>query len=222
MEKKRTTTAIIFFCIAVFFIFWNKKNSDNQQFVNDNGMIFGTFYSIQYQNDGRKSLKTKIEQILESVNNSLSMFNDSSVISKINRNEYVKTDSLFEKVFFKAQEISQKTNGAFDITIAPLVNLWGFGFKNSEAVTGEMINYALQSVGYQSVKLENNQLIKQNLQTTLDASAIAKGFACDLAARFLKSKGIQNFCIEIGGEIVVSGKNPQNELWKIGINKPIE
>jgi thiamine biosynthesis lipoprotein len=222
MYNKRNITAIFFFCIALFFIFWNKKNTDNKPFVNDKGMIFGTFYSITCQTENGKSFNSEIKEILESVNCSLSMFNDSSIISKINRNEDVETDSLFEKVFLKAQEISQKTNGAFDITVAPLVNLWGFGLKNCENVNEEAINSALQFVGYQSIKLENRRIVKQNLQTMLDASAIAKGFACDLAADFLKKRGIKNFCVEIGGEVVVAGKNPSGEEWKIGINKPID
>jgi thiamine biosynthesis lipoprotein len=219
-SKKRIFTALIFFLIALIFLLWNKKNIYNQQFVQDKGKIFGTYYNITYKNE--KSLKIEIDSVLNCVNNSLSIFNEASVISKINRNEHTKTDTFFEKVFFKAQEVSKNTNGAFDITIAPLVNLWGFGFKNCENVSDTTINSVLQYVGYQSVKLDKHKLIKQNRQTMLDASAIAKGFGCDLIAEFLKKRRIKNFCVEIGGEIVVSGKNSDGEKWRIGINKPIE
>ncbi|MDR1543052.1 MAG: FAD:protein FMN transferase [Prevotellaceae bacterium] len=219
MDKKRILTAVIFFVIALGFILWQRESPE---FVKDEGAVFGTFYSITCKSPDGKSLQKEIEEVLQSVNASLSMFNDSSTISKINRNEDVETDEIFEKVFFFAQKISQKTDGAFDITVAPLVNLWGFGLKNRENVTAEMIDSARQFVGYQNVILENHKLIKSNPNVMLDAGAIAKGFACDLVADFLKKRKIKDFCIEIGGEIVVSGKNPKNKLWNIGINKPIE
>jgi len=119
-------------------------------------------------------------------------------------------------------EISRETQGAFDITIAPLANAWGFGFKKGTFPDSVMIDSLLQITGYDKVKLENEKIIKQDPRIMLSCSAVAKGYSVDVVARLLDRKGIKNYMIDIGGEVVVKGFNPKNDRWRIGINKPID
>lgn len=186
----------------------------------DQGIVFGTMYKITYQS--KDNLKAEIENELQKVDNSLSTFNKQSVITRINNNQDNSTDSMFVHVFRLAKAISKETHGAFDITVAPLVNVWGFGFKNADNVDSLTIDSIRPFVGFDKVELVDGKIIKKDPRTMLDCSAIAKGFGVDCVAHLLDSKGIPNYMIDIGGEIVVKGKNSQQEAWRIGINKPID
>lgn len=192
----------------------------NIPFQREEGAIFGTFYHVTYQCDS--SLQKEIEAELRKVDVSLSPFNKESVISRINRNEEVTPDSMFVHVFQLAKTISEHTYGAFDITVAPLVNAWGFGFKNGQDLTPAQIDSILSFVGFEKVALENGKIVKQDPRVILDCSAIAKGYGSDAVARLFDCKGIRNYMIEIGGEIVVKGLSPKEQKWKVGINKPID
>lgn len=186
------------------------------------GSIFGTIYHITYEAD--RDLQPDMVEALMRVDNSLSMFNDSSVISRINRGEDVDLSKqrMFVEVFQLAQTISKETNGAFDITVAPLVNAWGFGFKNDTKPSSAAIDSLRQFIGYQNVNIVNQQVQKTDPRTMLDCSAIAKGYGTDVVARLLRSKDVSNFMIEIGGEVVVAGKNDRGGPWRIGVTKPTE
>jgi thiamine biosynthesis lipoprotein len=184
------------------------------------GLVFGTEYHITYQCN--EDLQPEIEAELKKVDNSLSTFNKESVISKINRNEDIAVNEMFEQVFNRAQYVSKETDGAFDITVAPLVNLWGFGFKTGENPSKQKIDSLMQFVGYQSVSLNNKKVKKVHPNTMLDAAAIAKGYACDVVAQFLRNKGIQHFMVEIGGEVITCGNSPKRIPWKIGVTKPVD
>ncbi len=189
-------------------------------FRTDQGLVFGTVYKVTYQSDDE--LKEEIEAELKKVDNSLSPFNKESIITRINQNMEVEPDSFFVHVFHLAQRISEETGGAFDITVAPLVNAWGFGFKESTGVDKQTIDSLRNFIGYQKIVLENGRIVKEDPRLMLDCSAIAKGFGVDAVARLLEKKGIQNYMVDIGGEVVVHGKNPHMNNWQIGINKPIE
>ena len=187
----------------------------------DSGMIFGTLYNITYQHP--TSLKNDIEQLLQRFDGSLSPFNDTATITRINQNEPVQADTFFCNVFRRSIEISQETDGAFDITVAPLVNAWGFGFKQGSFPDSAMIDSILQFTGYQKVTLSDDGFVtKQDPRLMLTCSAVAKGYAVDVVAQLLASKGIANYMVEIGGEVVVHGVNSQHNRWRIGINKPID
>lgn len=189
-------------------------------FQQEEGAVFGTFYHVTYQYP--TSLHKEIKAELEKVDASLSTFNKNSVISRINRNEDVLPDSMFLHVFRLAEKISKRTNGAFDITVAPLVNAWGFGFKNQKDITDGQIDSLRSLVGFEKVKLENGKVIKEDARIILDCSAIAKGYGSDAVARLLDRHGIKNYMIEIGGEIVVKGLSPKDRKWKVGISKPVD
>ena len=184
------------------------------------GMVFGTIYKITYQS--KENLKPEIEAALQKVDNSLSPFNKQSVITHVNNNENMEVDSLFTQVFQLSKEISEETHGAFDITVAPLVNAWGFGFKNATNVTDAVIDSLQEFVGIDKIDLVNGRIVKKDPRVILDCSAIAKGYGVDCVARLLDSKGVKNYMIDIGGELVMKGKNPKMETWRIGINKPID
>ena len=167
-------------------------------------------------------MKKEIEGELKKVDQSLSMFNEQSVISKINTGKSTATDALFDEVFQMAQQVSTETDGAFDITVAPLVNLWGFGFKQGTMPTKENVDSILHFIGYQSVILKNGHIKKNDPRTTLDCSAIAKGYGCDRVARYLQAEGVTNYMVEIGGEVVTRGNSPKRVPWKIGVTKPTD
>lgn len=186
----------------------------------DEGFIFGTTYKITYQSP--RNMKKEIEGELKKVDQSLSMFNEQSVISKINTGKSTATDALFDEVFQMAQQVSTETDGAFDITVAPLVNLWGFGFKQGTMPTKENVDSILHFIGYQSVILKNGHIKKNDPRTTLDCSAIAKGYGCDRVARYLQAQGVTNYMVEIGGEVVTRGNSPKRVPWKIGVTKPTD
>jgi len=184
------------------------------------GSVFHTFYHITYQ--GEKNYMHEIDSLFKGFDGSMSMFNDTSIISRMNRNEEVVADHYFKEIFRKANYVSHKTDGAFDITVAPLVNLWGFGFKNSDKVTKHSVDSILKFVGYQTVTLdEEGYLHKQDPRTILDASSIAKGYMSDVVADFLKAQGINNYMVEIGGEIALNGVNSKGNAWTVGISKPV-
>ena len=196
------------------------RNKEQRQipFQVEEGAIFGTVYHMKYQY--ANSLQKEILQCLHSVDSSLSMFNKQSTVSKINTGEDLHTDDMLEMVFQQATAISEATGGAFDVTVAPLVNAWGFGFKHGQWPDSTAVDSLLQLVGWQKVSIRNHMVEKADPRIVLDFSAIAKGLGVDQVASLLRSYGIENFMIEIGGEIVSHGRNPKGEPWRIGINKP--
>ncbi len=189
------------------------------QYHRNEGEIFGTFYHITYQY--HHDLQDSIQATLQQVDGSLSPFNKSSIITAINNGTSDATDEMFRDVFLLAKQIAAETQGAFDITVAPLVNAWGFGFKNKENVTDTLIARLLSHVGIEKVTLEDNRIVKSDSAVMLDCSAIAKGYGVDAVGRMLESKHIKNYMVEIGGEVRLRGHNPQGSTWNIGIIKPI-
>ncbi len=198
-----------------------RRHQTLEPFQNDSGMVFGTLYKLTYQHP--ENLKAEVEEALARFDGSLSPFNDTATISRINRGEEVLPDSFFLKVFRRSQEISALTQGAFDITVAPLVNAWGFGFKKGRFPDSLMIDSLREFVGWQKVSLDaSGRVEKQDPRLMLDCSAIAKGYAVDVVADLLQRHGVRNLMVDIGGEVVVRGQNPKGQPWHIGINRPVE
>lgn len=210
---------LVILTLAAIYILRTKSFSQ-VPFQSEEGAIFGTVYHVKYQYSS--SLETEILDRLHAVDSSLSMFNKQSTVSRINAGENMATDSLLEMVFHISEAISEATDGAFDITVAPLVNAWGFGFKHDQWPDSATVDSLRQFVGWHKVSLDSHQVQKQDPRIVLDFSAVAKGFGVDQVASLFRSRGIENFMVEIGGEIVSSGQNPHGEPWRIGINKPDE
>ena len=149
------------------------------------------------------------------------MFNPNSTLVRLNSGETNRVDSLFCVVFNLAKEVARETNGAFDPTVAPAVNAWGFGPKRRQQLTQSVLDSIAQLVDYHKVQLQGDTLLSRaNERINLDFGAIAKGLGVDHVAAALRQHGVKNFMIEIGGEVVVSGTNAKGELWRIGIQKP--
>ena len=217
---KRIKLALPLVVIAIIIAIAVMMGHKDEPYQRNSGFIFGTSYNITYQ--CAEDHKADIEMALAEVDASLSPFNDSSVITHVNRNEDVVLDRLFLDVFRLAQKINEDTDGAFDITVAPLVNAWGFGFKNGVNPDEKAIDSLRQVVGFQKVRLEDGKIIKADPRVMLDCSAIAKGYGVDVVANLLRKIGIKNFMVEIGGEVVTSGVNPDRHPWRIGVTKPTD
>ena len=172
-------------------------------FQKNSNLVFGTIYNITYQY--ADDLQSEIEAELQKVDGEFSMFNPQSTVARINGGDStVERSAMFREIFELAQTVNKETNGAFDIHVAPLVNAWGFGFKHDQLPTPQQVDSLLK------------------IRDQMDFSAIAKGYGCDVVARLLRSHGIENFMVEIGGEVVLSGHNDKGQPWHIGVNKPVE
>ena len=217
---KSSIFRIVFLLFLIVGSIYIIRQQNTMPYQHNTGQIFGTTYHITYQSD--KDLHREILQRLQLVDQTFSTFNDESIISKINRNEPVKLNQMFIEVFDLAKTVSKDTHGAFDITVAPLVNVWGFGFKSGTPPTKAVIDSLRQLTGYEKVKLIGSKVRKQDPRIMLDCSAIAKGYGSDVVAQYLRSRDVENFMIEIGGEIVVQGNSDKRLPWKIGVTKPTD
>lgn len=217
---KSSIFRIVFLLFLIVGSIYIIRQQNTMPYQHNTGQIFGTTYHITYQSD--KDLHREILQRLQLVDQTFSTFNDESIISKINRNEPVKLNQMFIEVFDLAKTVSKDTHGAFDITVAPLVNVWGFGFKSGTPPTKAVIDSLRLLTGYEKVKLIGSKVRKQDPRIMLDCSAIAKGYGSDVVAQYLRSRDVENFMIEIGGEIVVQGNSDKRLPWKIGVTKPTD
>ena len=188
------------------------------------GITQGTFYQITYQSPGGVDYKNEINRLLYDFSASLSTYIQTSLISRINQNDTTAViDDYFRTVFNKAAEVSRASDGVFDITIAPIVNLWGFGFTGDQPdMNPQKIDSLLQYVGMDKVRIAGDKVIKDFPGVMLNMNAIAKGYSADVIADFLKSKGSRNYMINIGGEIVARGVNKDGVVWRIQVDKPTD
>jgi len=193
------------------------------QVIRSDGYAQGTTYSIQYYDNQNRNFDNEFAQLLAEFDLIFSAYDSSSIVSRVNRNEnHVIVDSLFIECFDKSMKISNQTKGDFDITVGPLVNAWGFGTKQKKQVDGHIIDSLLKFVGYKNVFIFKKTVIKKDKRITLDFNAIAQGFSTDLVSRFLLSKGVTNFLINIGGEVYANGFEGNGDSWKVGIEMPNE
>jgi thiamine biosynthesis lipoprotein len=185
------------------------------------GLIFGTSYKIMYSGSEKDHQKS-IDSLFYLVNTSLSTYIPTSDISKINNGDTtIVIDDYFLEVFNKAKIIFKETDGYFDPTVGNLVNSWGFGPKNEiNNLTIDEVNAQMEFVGLDKVTIVNKKVVKENPKIYLDFNAIAKGFGIDVIGRFLETKKIGNYLVEIGGEIRARGKKVNGELWRVGFENP--
>lgn len=199
-----------------------KNRESGKQYYQESGTRFHTLYHITYQ--ATTPLTEQIDSTMTAFNASLNPFDSTTLISQINRNETVVMDEMLQTVIAKALEVSRLTEGCYDITGAPYFDIWGFGTKKgvSRQATQEEIDSIAQFVGYQKVSLKGDSLIKADSRLILNPSSLSKGYVVDLVAKTLEHYGVTNYLVEIGGEIVAKGVNPDGNCWRVGINKPIE
>ncbi len=210
------------FLFIIGFYFASCNQAPKSTYVYLEGFTQGTTYNITYESLDNINYKKEIETLLANFDSSLSTYNELSVISQINYNKSNITDKYLRIVFKKSKEIYEQTNKAFDLTVAPLVNAWGFGFRNKEEITNAKIDSILEFVGFNKVSLKDSLILKSDPRVMLDVNAIAQGYSVDVVAEFIEAKGISNYLVEIGGEVKAKGVNNKGKIWKIGIDKPFD
>lgn len=188
------------------------------------GKAQGTTFNITYQDLQKRDFSQPVDSLFRLIDKSMSLWDSTSVISRANRNEPgVQVDEHFAAVFQKAHETSESTGGAFDVTVGPLVKAWGFSLKKGlPPPDSSQVDSLMQLVGFQKIRLENGVLQKADPRMEVDFNAIAQGYTVDLISSFLEKNGVKNYLVEIGGEVRTLGVNDRNEVWKIGIDKPVE
>ncbi len=207
--------------VFVFFVVLLAGCTPKQKAMHLRGTAQGTYFSILYYDRQQRNLKPEIDSLLDAFDQSVSLWVPQSILSRINNNDTsVVADKWFTENFNYSQQVARATQGAFDCTVEPLVDVWGFGFDNPSKVDSASIDSIMQFVNYKKVKLVNNKIIKDDPRLKIDFNAIAQGYSDDVVAEFLEKKGIHNFLIDIGGEVKARGEKPDGTLWKVGIEKP--
>lgn len=219
-QKRRLLWQVPFLAFLIIGTLFVVRQQRNMPYQRCSDFVFGTTFNVTYQSDS--DMTYSIKDALRKVDYSLSPFNKESVITAINDNKDVRPDKMFMDVFQMAMDVSRETEGAFDITVAPLVNAWGFGFKSGQKPTPRQVDSLKQIIGYQKILVDDGMVRKQDPRMMLDCSAIAKGYGADIVADVLRRHGVKNFMVEIGGEIVTSGVNPDRLPWKVGVIKPTD
>lgn len=205
----------------LFLLFSSCRNvQHDHRFVNIRGVVFGTYYSVSYYCEEGTDFSESLDSIFEVINQSMSYYQPQSVVSRINRNETNQVDEHFLRVLERSLEIAEETNGAFDPTISPLVNAWGFGFQDRQMMNDARIDSLKKITGYEKVSINGDQINKSIPEIQFDFNAIAKGYASDVAGYFLESKGIETYMVEIGGDLVAKGLKPEGKPWRIGLERP--
>ena len=190
---------------------------EKQQFF---GTTQGSYYSIIYFDEQNRDFSSDFDSIFKEIENTLSLWDENSMIRKVNRNEDVELNQIFIDNFNYAMEAAEFTDGLFDPTVGPLVSAWGFHYKEGVEMTPAIIDSLRQLVDYRKVKIENGRVVKANPNMTLDFNAVAQGYTTDMIGEFLLSNDVNNFLVDVGGEIMARGSKPNDEPWKVGIEKP--
>jgi len=213
---------LLLLTITCFFLSCKNEKELQVSVIQNMGEALRTTYQIQY--DGTSDLHDDFKKIFETVNRSMSTYMPDSDISRINKGDTtIVVDVYFKEVFSTSKEIWERTNGYFDPTVGILVNAYGFGpTKPIKHLDTKKVDSLMQYVGFQKLLLtEEGNVKKQFPEIYIDFNAIAKGYTLDLLARVLDENQVKNYLIELGGELVAKGENPQKQqLWKVGIDNP--
>lgn len=193
------------------------------------GLAQGSYYRLSYFDDvqgglDENALRNSVDSLLRAFDLRFSLWEDSSLLCRVNRNEDPALDAMFIDLFEKSAAMSERTDGAFDITVAPLVKAYGFA---KEAVRGHRLpagqrDSLLARVGYDKVSRHGNRLVKQHPDLQLDFNAIAQGYCADLVAGFLESRGLHRYLVDIGGEMRLKGRKNDGAPWQIAIEQPAD
>jgi thiamine biosynthesis lipoprotein len=208
--------------IAVLLVASCAPRNEELTQVRIRGTVFGTYYTISYFAEGGQDFQLQVDSIFRAFNESLSYFVPHSLITRINNNTTDTVDDLFRTVYLRSFEIYEETQGAFDPTVSPLVNAWGFGFTDRKIMTTKVIDSLRALVGLNRTRLENNKIVKEDPRIQFDFNAIAKGYAADVIARWLELQGVTSYLVEIGGDLVVGDLKPDDTSWRIALEKPAD
>ena len=219
---RRSVMFLIFVLVVILFLPIDKNN--NQFEIS--GYTMGSIpYSLKYIEDDNIIGKKSIDSLLINFNNIFSTYIKDSEISKLNNSDkkVIKISSSFFKMLYESKKIFNASGGAYDPTIGPVVNAWGFGpDKNKSMPSKNKIDSLLSFVGFDNLEFDNFSFKKPNSGYYLDFSSIAKGYAVDIISDYLNSKGLKNYFIEIGGEVKAAGYKSNGDPWVVGINSPFD
>jgi len=218
--KKYILSVIVITLISTLFLFSCSQKKELQP-IHLKGEAQGTYYNMVYYDSLHRNLHVQVDSILKAFDRSVSLWLPNSVLSRVNRNDTsVVLDDNFIGNFNDSQQVSKATDGAFDMTVGPLVEVWGFGFESREKVGKHLVDSLLPLVGYQKIKMVNGKVVKANPGMQIDFNGIAQGYSDDVVGRFFDSLGIHNYLIDIGGEVKGKGQKPDGSSWRVGIEKP--
>ena len=210
----------LFYTLLICCFLVNCNTVKKQQFM---GTTQGSYYSITYFDEQNRDFSREFDSIFKEIESTLSLWDENSIIRRVNRNDTtVVLNQIFIDNFNYAMKAAELSDGYFDPTVGPLVQAWGFHFKEGMEMTPEIVDSLKQLVDYRKVKIENNKVVKGNPNMTLDFNAVAQGYTTDMIGDYLLSKNVNNFLVDVGGEILARGCKPNGELWKVGIEKPAE
>jgi FAD:protein FMN transferase len=212
-----------FFLLLFIILLTSCRHRKEPVLIKIGGETQGTYYAITYYHDDSTNIQPSIDSLLHRFDSTASIYKPNSIISRINNNDpSVRADETFSVIFQKAMEVSEKTEGAFDITVGPLVSAWGFGLVNRMKMNQHIVDSLMPLVGYHKVMLDNGKLIKTDPRIRIDFNAIAQGYAVDVVAAFLDSKGIQSYLIDVGGEVLGRRTKPGGDKWSVAIEMPVK
>ncbi len=219
MKQFLTTGGLLFLAAVLFFSSCAPKKQIPP--VHLQGEAQGTYYNMVYYDSLQRDLHPQVDSILKAFDRSVSLWLPNSVLSRVNRNDTtVVLDDNFLGNFYDSQKVSEATHGAFDMTVGPLVEAWGFGFESREKVGKHIVDSLLPLVGYRKIKIIGGKVIKADPRMQIDFNGIAQGYSDDVVGKFFDSLGIHNYLIDIGGEVKAKGCKPDGSYWRVGIEKP--
>ena len=223
-DKCKNSRCLVEYLIVFFFfplVMFSCNEKKELKLFKISGSAQGTYYAITYCADNNENLQPAVDSLFRKFDSSVSSYFPNSILSRFNNNDQTTiADPIFETVFQKSMEVSANTEGAFDVTVGPLVNAWGFGLSKRAKVDQAMIDSLLPLVGYQKVKLVDGKLIKSDPRIRIDFDAIAQGYTSDWLGKFFESKGIGNYLIDVGGEVLGKGSKPDGKIWTVAIEMP--
>lgn len=211
-----------FSLVLLFIPFLLSCKEQTKEYIKVEGFAQGTTYSIVYSDSLNRNFSPSFDSLLTVIDNSMSVYNDSSIISKLNRNELLQVDSLLAEVIIISDSIYQESDGAFDITVGPVIRAIGFGKDKTKGIDSAKVKSMLPLIGMNQIRLEGLNLIKSKTQIQIDVNAVAQGYTVDVLARLLEINGVKNYLVEVGGEITANGLNSKGTPWVVGLDKPIE
>jgi thiamine biosynthesis lipoprotein len=204
-------------------LFFSCSNLPKEQMVRFQGLAQGTYYSVVYCDEELDNYQLEIDSLLVAFDQSVSLWKAGSIINRVNQGDTSRiTDRWFVENFLISEQVAHETNGSFDITIGPLARAWGFGSNGVREVDSAIIDSLLHITGFGKVRLSDGYIIKDDPRIWFDFNAVAQGYSVDVVGVFLESKGIENYLVDIGGEIRGRGKKPDGSSWLVGIEKPAD
>jgi thiamine biosynthesis lipoprotein len=209
---------VILFCTLCISI-----DAFTQRLMTIEGKAQGTYYIIKYLSDDSTSVQHGVDSVFADIDQSLSLYKPGSLINRFNEGSTVQMDLHMQTVVRRALQISKATKGAFDITVKPLMDVWGFGVHKpvtQQIPSADTLRHILQYVGYRHLQVRGQQLIKKKKGVQIDCNGIAQGYTSDAMARLLEQKGIRNYLVDVGGELRSSGHNQHGKIWTVGIERP--